>query len=702
MVAMTSGEASGAVAGSDVGGTFTDVTVVVGDRLTITKVPSTPPEFDVAASEGMSLAIDQAGVPPDRVDAMLHATTVATNAILEGRGARTALLTTEGFRDVLELRRARSPELYDLFYRPPEPLVERRLRLGIEERIGFDGTILRPLDTSSVEAAIRMMLDEEIEAVAISLLHGYRNGTHEIAAAEIVRRALPRAFVSISSEVLPEIGEYERTSTTVINAYLGPIVAEYLSRMQADLASRGHRASIFVMQSNGALMDIGVARRHPARMVESGPSAGVIGAVTVAAGQGIGDAITFDMGGTTTKAGVIEAGNPLLTSEYEVGGGISSTTGHAAGRGHALRLPVLDIAEVGAGGGSIVRVDEVGRLSVGPQSAGADPGPACYGRGGDEATLTDALVVLGYINGEALAGGLVVLQPDRARRALADRVARPMGIPLEDAADGAFRVALAETARAVKHVTTFRGRRPADFSLIAYGGNGPVIAAALAAELGIARVIVPPAAGVFSSYGLLRAEEAHHFVRPVIAFVDQARDVVGATMSALEAEAAAFIGERRRGASWTIGRFAELRYREQRAAIRVAAGDDRPDDRWFAEVVERFAAEHQRAYGYRAAVEDVEFVNLGLVVARPRGESAAVRLADAGTVAWGSSHRRIHFGRPHGSLETRVVARHDLRAGEAGPLVVDEYDSTIVVPPGWHARVDDHGNVVILAARSVR
>ncbi|HTK45419.1 MAG TPA: hydantoinase/oxoprolinase family protein [Patescibacteria group bacterium] len=682
------------MAGSDIGGTFTDVTVLDGDRLTIRKVPSTPPTFDVGASEGMDRAIREAGVAPERVEAMLHATTVATNAILEGRGARTGLLTTDGFRDVLELRRARSPELYDLFYRPPLPLVERRLRRGVSERIGPRGEVLTPIDSASVERAVAELARAEVEAVAICFLHAYRNGAHERLAAQLTRAGMPFAFITTSSEVLPEIGEYERTSTTVINAYLGPIVAAYLARMRTNLEAKGHRAPIFVMQSNGALMDLEVAARQPARMVESGPAAGVIGAMTLAVEQGVGDAITFDMGGTTTKAGLIEDGRPLLTADYEVGAGLSSTTGHGSGRGHALRLPVLDIAEVGAGGGSLVQVDDIGRLTVGPRSAGADPGPACYGLGGRDPTLTDALVVLGWINPDILAGGLVELHADRARSAIGERVAARLGLTVEAAAEGALRVALAETARAVKHVTTFRGRRPNDFALIAYGGNGPVIGAALADELGIERVIVPPGAGVFSSFGLLQAEEAHHFGRPAVGAAAASVGLLDAAFRELEADAAAFARVRGGGTGWTRQRMVDMRYRDQRAVIQVAVGDVATDRPWIDSVRATFAAEHERTFGYRAADEDIELVNLRLVVSRQRSTTRTARIAPAPAPGPRATQRRLRFG-SLGWQDVPVVSRSAIGRGRPGPLVIDEYDATIVVPPRWLSRLDPHGNLVL-------
>jgi N-methylhydantoinase A len=680
------------VVGSDIGGTFTDITVLGEEGLSVAKVPSTPPTFDVGAIQGTAAAIATAGITADRIESALHGTTVATNAILEGRGARTGLLTTEGFRDVLELRRARSPELYNLFYRPPSPLVPRQLRLGVSERIAADGSVLLPLDLSSAEEAVRALQAAGVEAVAISLLHSYRNPAHEQELLRHVRALLPDLYVSISSEILPEIGEYERTSTTVINAYLGPVVGAYLSRMESSLAASGLVAPILVMQSNGALMSVDVAARHPARMVESGPAAGVIGALTLAIGQGIGDAITFDMGGTTTKAGLIEGGQPLLTSEFEVGGGISSTTGHASGRGYALRLPVLDIAEVGAGGGSIIRVDRIGRVYVGPESAGADPGPAAYGRGGLEPTLTDALIVLGYINPRALAGG-IELRPELARRAIAERVGSPLGLGLEEAADGAFRVALAETARAVKHVTTFRGRSPSGFSLVAYGGNGPVIGAALATELGIGRVVIPPGAGVFSSFGLLQADEAHHFVRSVVGATSP--DDLVAAMDSLEVEAMLFVSQQAARAVWRLEPYAELRYREQRGALRVSADAGVKGRAWVLELIERFGSEHARTYGYRASEQDVEFVNLRVIASRRRLNAhrpARIRRESPTPPVGG---RRVRFTGARAWIDVPVLDREQIQGSERGPFIVDEYDSTIVVPRGWSARLDDNGNLLL-------
>jgi N-methylhydantoinase A len=499
--------------GADIGGTFTDLILVASDgRCWRKKVPSTTDDYSRGIVEGLQELLEEEGIAGS-VDEIVHGTTVATNAILESRGARTALLTTKGFRDVLEFRRLRVPQLYDLFYSPPPPIVERRLRLEVSERLGPRGEVVTPLDERSVRAALESVRADSVEAVAVCLLNSYVNPAHERRVGEIAREALPDAYLSLSVDVLPEIREYERTSTTVINAYVGPVVKSYLTSLQQRLEAAGHCSRLRIMQSNGGVMSARAATEQPAHIVESGPAAGVIAGQRLGQLTGLQNLITFDMGGTTAKASLIENGQVSRTTEYEVGAGISLSSRLIKGGGHALKLPVVDISEVGAGGGSIVWLDRAGRLKVGPRSAGATPGPACYGIGGTDPTITDVNVVLGYSNPDYLAGGAVQLRADLAEAALAESVATPLGLSLIDAAHGAFSVANATMIRAIKAVSTYRGRDPRDFALLAFGGNGPVHAAAIARSLQIRQVVVPPAPGLFSAIGLLEAEPEQHFVR---------------------------------------------------------------------------------------------------------------------------------------------------------------------------------------------
>jgi N-methylhydantoinase A len=669
---------------ADIGGTFTDV-VAVDDagRLTQRKVASSPDDFGRATVDGIVAAVPRGRAS---VAEVVHATTIATNAILEGRGARTALLTTRGFRDVLELRRVRSPVLYDHFWRPPTPLVPREWRLEVDERVLADGSVDTPLDEASVLAAVDRAIRAGVEAIAISFLHAYRNGSHEAAVAAIVRARAPKLFVSSSSEVLPELGEYERTSTTVINAYIGPIVSGYLGNLERRLRARQIVAPVYLMQSNGGVMALDAARERPAAIVESGPAAGVVGAARLAAAIGEPDLITLDMGGTTTKASLVEGGRPTQTTEYEVGVGISASGGVGRGRGHALKLPVLDIAEVGAGGGSIVRVTAEGGLRVGPESAGAVPGPAAYGAGGTAATVADATLVLGYLNPVAIAGGAVRLQPGLAEEAIARDVAGPLGLELAPAAHGVFRVAVANMARAVKAVTTYRGRSPSTFALLAFGGNGPMFAVELARELEIRRVIVPAAAGLFSSVGLLDAEEAQHLVRAFPARIDR---VTNASFEEAFAELEAAISMLKRE------RTVDMRYRGQSGSLSIPVPAGPIGRTHLRGLAAAFAAEHERTYGYAQPGEPIELVNLR-VVARAGVERPSVALAAAGMPAERSTggKRRAYFG-PDGWLETPLLSRADLAEPRNGPLIVEEYDATILVPPRARAWRDQHGLVVI-------
>ncbi len=683
---------------ADIGGTFTDVVAVRDDReVRRRKVASSPDDFARATADGIVAVVADFGPGAAQVEVVVHATTVATNAILEGRGAPTALLTTRGFRDVLELRRARSPVLYDQFWRPPPPLVPRQWRMEVDERILADGSVDRPLDRESLDRAVHRAIDAGVESIAICFLHAYRNPAHEMAAAAVVRAMAPHLFVSVSSEVLPEIGEYERTSTTVINAAIGPIVGRYLASLERRLHAAGIGAPILLMQSNGSVMSLAAARERPASIVESGPAAGVVGAARLAQAIGSADVITLDMGGTTTKASLVEDGRARQTSEYEVGAGISMTGGLGRGRGYALRLPVLDIAEVGAGGGSIVRVRQEGGLRVGPESAGAVPGPAAYGLGGQAATVADATLVLGYLNPEVLAGGAVRLHRHLAEEALLRHVAQPLGLDVTAAAHAVYRVAIATMARAVKAVTTYRGRSPSGFDVIAFGGNGPLFAAELARELEIRRVIVPAAAGLFSSIGLLDADEAQHLVRTCAGALDGIDPAaVADAFALLERDARAEL--RAVDEALRLERSADVRYHGQSSALTVALPPGAVDRAALLLLARAFAEEHRRTYGYAPEHESIELVNVrvvAMVAPSASVENVALLTARASQTAGAGGSRPAYFGERFGWLDTPLVARQDLRDGRDGPLIVEEYDATTLVPPGCRAQTDEHGLIVI-------
>ncbi|MBX3071048.1 MAG: hydantoinase/oxoprolinase family protein [Thermomicrobiales bacterium] len=679
-------------AGADIGGTFTDVILLAPDgSYRSRKVLSTTDDYSRGIVDALTELTSQASAAPDAVDQIVHGTTVATNAILENRGARTALITTQGFRDVLELRRLRTPQLYDRFYEPPKPIVERRLRVEVTERVDADGSVLIELDEASVYAALDRIEAEEVEAIAVSLIHAWRNPEHERIVGGIVRQRLPDTFLSLSSDVLPEIREYERTSTTVLNAFIGPVVKQYISSLDRRLKGAGSAGELLIMQSNGGVMAADAAALAPANIVESGPAAGVIAARELGLRAGFADLISFDMGGTTAKASLIEKGVVARTTEYEVGAGISLSARLVKGGGHALKLPVIDIAEVGAGGGSIVWIDKGGAMKVGPRSAGAFPGPACHNAGGEEPTVTDANVLLGYVNPLGLAGGEIPVYPDLAEKAFAQSIAPRLGLPVLDAAWGAHTVANATMIRAIKAVTTYRGRDPRDFALMAFGGNGPIHASGMAASLGIGTVIVPPAPGLFSAIGLLEAQQERHYTQTLFGSLSGLpSETIESAFRLLEDRARSEIGE----ADLTIKRSVDLRYAGQGFELTIDVAGSPESPTWIASVTDAFTAEHERTYGHSAADEPLELVNVRIIAASGK---AHVRPATLIAERSGSNagDRTIYFGST-GQVQAPIIGRGDLDAApQHGPLIVEEYDSTTIVPPGSTVHLDDFGNIVM-------
>src|SRR5215467_2629867 len=547
--------------GVDVGGTFTDLVLLTRDGSLVTrKVLSTSNNYAEAIFAGIAEVMQDAGVAGGNVQELIHGTTVATNAIIERRRARTGLVTTEGFRDLLEIGRLRLMRLYDMDQERPEPLVRRRWRFEVAERVDHRGEVICPLDRDTLEQAIAGIAAENLESVAVCLIHAYANPKHEQVVATSIRERLPRVCLTLSSEVLPEIREFERTSTTVANAYVMPLLDRYLSTLETGLGEFEISAPLLTMQSNGGVMTAARARARPVQLIESGPAAGVIGTAVMARRLGLANVISLDMGGTTTKASVIEEYEIRRASAFEVGGRISRGSRLNKGGGYLLRTPAIDIAEVGAGGGSIVTVDGAGALHVGPLSAGATPGPVCYGNGGASATLTDANVTLGYLAQDRLPSGLR-LEAAKARGAIFAQIASALGLSLEEAAYGAYLVGCAGIARAVRAVTIERGRDPRDFTLIAFGGNGPLFAAEMARTLEIGTVLVPPAPGVFSAVGLLEAELEHHLVRTLNApLAELTDDLVESAFRALTDEAEGLI----RGAtSPVIERAVDAKYAGQ-------------------------------------------------------------------------------------------------------------------------------------------
>ncbi len=683
--------------GVDVGGTFTDLVLVAPDGRALTrKVLSTTADYSRAIISGAMALLAEASLPTDAVAEVIHGTTVATNAILERKGARTGLITTAGFRDLLEIGRLRLARLYDLDFQRPAPLVPRRLRLEVTERMSHLGEIITPLERESAEAAIDRLLVEGIESVAVCLLHAYANPAHEQAIAELVKKRVPDLALTISSEILPEMREFERTSTTVTNAYVMPVMARYLESLERELGRRGLRAPLLVMQSNGGVMTAEAGRRRPVHVIESGPAAGVIATAALARRIGERNVISIDMGGTTAKASVIEGYEIKRTGEFEIGGSMSQGSRLYKGSGYLLRVPAIDIAEVGAGGGSIVSVDAAGALHVGPRSAGAEPGPVCYGLGGTEATLTDANVCLGYLHPERLPSGLT-LHADRARRALSEQVAARLGIELLEAAHGVYLLGCAGMARAVRAVTIERGRDPQEFTLVAFGGNGPLFAAEMARSLEISTVLVPPAPGVWSALGLLEAEVEHHLVRTFLRpLTGLAPGGLASAVAELEREADTLLAAQGYGADVEIERSADLKYQGQSFELAVPLGALDGGDDAIRALAEAFSQEHERTYGHKAEGDPIQIVNLRLTARARRPADGPEAMCFAPSARGAGGERQAYFGAGFGTLATSVIGRADLgQHARPGPLLIDEYDATTLVPPDCTARLDTHGNIVI-------
>ena len=676
--------------GIDIGGTFTDLVFLTDDGEVLTaKVASTPDDYSRGIAAGIGDVFAAHSLSGARIRELIHGTTVATNAILEKKGVKTGLITTDGFRDVLEIRRLRMPVLYDLKWQKPEILVPRARRLEVRERVDYRGEIERPLDEDHAGGVIDELLADGVRAIAVCLLNAYANGVHEQRIAALIRARDAKIPICLSSEILPEIKEYERTSTTVVNAYIVPVVQHYLRALEAVLVKLGIDAPLRIMQSSGGAMGVETACARPIHIMESGPAAGVVGAAELANKLGYADVLTFDMGGTTAKASMIEGGRFGRVGALDVGGGINMSGRLLTGGGYHVRVPAIDIAEVGAGGGSLVQIDAGGALRVGPESAGADPGPVCYDQGGVAPTVTDANVILGFVNPDYLVGGGLALNRDKAAAAIEERIARPLGVSLEDAAYGVHIVANAMMTRALRAVSSERGRDPRGFALMAFGGNGPVHVATLARSLGISRILVPPASGVFSAMGLLFPATEHHYVRTFkrdLAFLDVA-EIEALFASQEDAGRTALSGEGYDEAHIAFERYADMRYLGENSELTVPAS--RESD-FVAGLATAFADAHDKTYGYSSDDETVEIVNVRVVA---RGVSETSRVPeefqlhagrDPGAMA---TQRRVFFGRDDGWRDTPVLRRGDVTAeGRDGPLIVEEYDSTTVVPRGCRVR----------------
>lgn len=672
----------------DIGGTFTDLAAFdeAGGTLHFGKALST----HGALVEGIQNTVRGAGVSLEDAHLFLHGSTIAINTLLERTGARTALLVTEGFRDIYEIGRVNRPDAYNLFFRKHVPLVDRSSRFEVRERLLASGAVHRPLDEDALRETLRSIAGGDYEAVAVLLLHSYRNPGHEVRVKQLVREALPDAFVTASHELSQEYREFERVSTVAANAYVGPRVATYLGELSAHLDRNGFGGAFFVVQSTGGLFPVEHARRDCVRMLESGPAAGVIGTQAICEGLGLADAIAFDMGGTTAKAGVIHKGEPLTTGSALIGGYDQALP---------IQIPMTDIFEVGTGGGSIARLGQGKALRVGPQSAGSFPGPVCYGRGGTEPTVTDANLILGRLDADHFLGGEMRLDLPGAERAMREKIADPLGMDVLAAADGILRIAVTAMSHAVKAVTTERGLDVGGFVMVVYGGAGPLHASAIAREIGIRRILIPYSPGYFSAYGMLFGDLRYDYVRSCfrrLATADFAE--IEEIYAGMEGEGVAAIeGASVKPERIEIRRAADMRYVGQEHAVTVDLPRELFDRGDRAAIKAHFDAQHTIRYGTSAPGEPAELVSLRTTV------SGLMRKPPRHTVPEGGPEpapdalvrrKPVYFGR---MVDTPVYARERLRAGNriVGPALIEEKASTTVLAVGDRLVVDAAGNLSI-------
>ncbi len=664
--------------GVDVGGTFTDFVVFDGEteRTEVLKVPSVPADPASAVIEGFRRLIE-CGIPPAAVTLFVHGTTISLNALLQRTGARVGLLVTRGFRDVLQLRRLRLEGAPGFYVRQPAPLVSRHHIREIDARLLASGDELRPLDRDQVVAAVAELVDDGCETIAICFLHAYRNPAHEDAAAAWIRERFPGLHVTASSAIWPQQREYERTEIAVINAHIAPVMERYFQHLTTALHDLGVRTAVFSTKSSGGIMAAARAARRPVETLLSGPASGVVAAAAVGHAAGFGELIAFDMGGTSADIGIVQHGELRTTTETKVGD-------------FPVIMPAVDVSSIGAGGGSIAHLDEAGVLKVGPQSAGADPGPAAYGRGTTQATVTDAYVTLGMLDPERFLGGQQRLDVDAARRACA-RIGDSLGLSAQETAEAILDVATANMFARFLPLMAQRGANPRDFALLAYGGAGPTHAFLLAREVGFERVVIPAAPGMFCALGCLVGDVRADFVQTVYSPLDDLEDrELSEVFEDLRDRATAWLAEERVGAAGSVGFAADLRYRGQSHELTVPLPE--PGAGFRRGVVDAFTDVYQRVYGTSDPTGAVELVNARAYVL---GETRKPRIRFAGADGTRPvERRRIRFaGADH---EATVAERSGLSPGDTltGPALVTQYDTTTFVAPGYRVEVDEHGNLI--------
>lgn len=682
--------------GVDIGGTFTDL-LMVGDggKVVIGKTLTTPGDPSLAVESALSQALRDSAAESQEVQMLVHGTTLVTNAIIERKGAPTALLTTAGFRDALEIGREHRYELYDLNLELPKPLVPRHLRFDVPERIASDGSILQPLDEVFVNRLVTELRDKGIRAIAVCYLNSFRNPVHERRTSEIIARVAPQIRVSHSSDVVAEIREYQRSSTTVANVYVQEIVAGYLEELQHRLRRVGFGGSFFVMLSNGGIATADTAARFPVRLLESGPAAGALAAARLGVQSGFSDLLSFDMGGTTAKLCAVENGEPLKAHEFEV----DRVYRFRKGSGLPVKIPVIDMIEIGAGGGSIARVDALGLLKVGPESAGAEPGPACYGRGGEEPTVTDADLILGYLNPDYFLGGKMRLDVEAARRALS-RLARPLGLTVEQVAWGIYRLVNENMANAARAHLGERGKDPRRMPLFAFGGAGPVHGYRVAEILHLPALVSPVGAGVGSTFGLLAAPLVFDFVRSAYSRLDGLDwNFANGLLQEMAQEGRAVLEKSGLSAAEIFyQRSADIRYVGQGHEVSVPLPNGALNEHHLGQVTAAFERIYQALYGRKGPDVPLEVINWRVVASGPRPETDfRLPQADSFLRSAVKGTREAYFPEQGRYVETPVYDRYALKPGETftGPAVIEERESTLIMGSRGRARVDEQSNVIV-------
>jgi N-methylhydantoinase A len=682
--------------GFDIGGTFTDFVLLDEDtgEMVVSKTLTTPWDPSVAVMEGLEGVLAERATSLAQVVQAIHATTLATNTVIERKGEKTALITTRGFRDVLEIQRQKRYDLYNFYVDKPVPLIPRHYIWEVTERINAQGEVLTRLDPGEVSLILQDMKAKGVRSVAICLLHAYRNPEHERLIEQIIHREWPELMVSLSSEVSPLIREYERTNTTVVNAYVMPAVRDYLRKIRAGLGAKGYSGNLYVMQSSGGIANLETVERFPVRIIESGPTAGVLGAVFFGRMAELDNLISFDMGGTTAKICLIEKGQPGTTGEFEI-----DRVQLKAGSGLTINIPAVDLIEIGAGGGSLARL-RMGLIAVGPESAGADPGPICYGKGGTEPTVTDADLVLGYLNPDYFLGGKMKLDLDAAIRGIEEQVAKPLGLSVTEAAWGIHEIVTTHMARATRVVSVERGRDPRLFTLVAFGGAGPVHAARLAKTIGISKVICPAGAGVASAIGLLVADVRFDFARTFIARLDEG---VIAPMRELYQEmetlGISMLKESGAKGNLVITRWADMRYVGQGHEVTTPLPPLSFTSKDLPNLRQAFYTAYAAQYGYSDTTEAIEVVNwkltLSCVTPKPVFQKEALTNALAREALKGQ--RKVYFPELGAHTDCDIYDRYRLPRGAVipGPAIIEERESAIVLTPGDSAYADTFGNLIL-------